>query len=248
MNGYNDPRRAKMFTSVTVTEKIKDPATGTETEVEKQVFRGLRIGTTPRSAVAAKQQYSFPIISDTDPFLWMNAAEVAFLKAEYELRWGSASEAGALYRKGVELSFEERGAGRADTYLATAARPEKYTDPLTSSSMMPLSTITPVWNDDDPLETALERIITQKWIAIFPLGNEAWAEYRRTGYPRLAPVPDDCDKSGGAVTPKYGARRIQYPTEEYTENRANVTDAVQKGLGGADNAGTRIWWDKKPLN
>ena len=248
MNGYNDPRRAKMFTSVTVTEKIKDPATGTETEVEKQVFRGLRIGTTPRSAVAAKQQYSFPIISDTDPFLWMNAAEVAFLKAEYELRWGSASEAGALYRKGVELSFEERGAGRADTYLATAARPEKYTDPLTSSSMMPLSTITPVWNDDDPLETALERIITQKWIAIFPLGNEAWAEYRRTGYPRLAPVPDDCDKSGGAVTPKYGARRIQYPTEEYTENRANVTDAVQKGLGGTDNAGTRIWWDKKPLN
>ena len=50
------------------------------------------------------------------------------------------------------------------------------------------------------------------------------------------------------MTPKYGARRIQYPTEEYTENRANVTDAVQKGLGGADNAGTRIWWDKKPLN
>lgn len=248
MNGYDDPRRAKMFTSVTVVEKVKDPVTGTETQVEKQVFRGLRIGTTPRSAVAAKQKCSFPIISDTDPFLWMNAAEVAFLKAEYELRWGSVTEAGALYRKGVELSFEERGAGNADTYLATVARPEKYTDPLTNSSMMPLSTITPVWNDSDPLETALERIITQKWIAIFPLGNEAWAEYRRTGYPRLAPVPDDCDKSGGAVTPKYGARRIQYPTEEYAENRTNVTEAVQKEFNGTDNAGGRVWWDKKPLN
>ena len=109
------------------------------------------------------------------------------------------------------------------------------------------STITPVWSDEDNTETALERIITQKWIAIFPLGNEAWAEYRRTGYPKLAPVPEDCDKSGGTVTPEYGARRIPYPSEEYAENNANVLDAIQK-LGGADNAGTRIWWDKKPLN
>ena len=109
------------------------------------------------------------------------------------------------------------------------------------------STITPVWNDADDPETALERIITQKWIAIFPLGNEAWAEYRRTGYPRLAPTPDECNKSGGTVTPKYGARRLQYPTEEYAENRANV-EAAAATISGGDNAGSRVWWDKKPLN
>lgn len=46
-------------------------------------------------------------------------------------------------------------------------------------------------------ETNLERIITQKWIAIFPLGTEAWTEHRRTGYPRLLPAV--VDNSGGAV-------------------------------------------------
>ena len=249
MNGYNDPRREKMFTTVTVSETIKDPATGEETTVEKQVFNGLRIGTTPANANMAKKKCSFPIISDSDPFLWMNAAEVAFLKAEYQLRWGTMDEAGVLYKKGVELSFEERGAGSADSYLATVARPEKYTDPLEAGDdFAPQSTITPIWSSEDDPETALERIITQKWIAIFPLGNEAWAEYRRTGYPRLASVLAEDDKSGGVVTLKYGARRIQYPAEEYAENRANVTDAVSNKLGGADNAGTRVWWDKKMLN
>ena len=61
------------------------------------------------------------------------------------------------------------------------------------------------------------------------------------------PIPDDCDKSGGTITPKYGARRVPYPAEEDAENRANVEAAVQM-LGGADNAGTRLWWDCKPLN
>jgi hypothetical protein len=33
------------------------------------------------------------------------------------------------------------------------------------------------------------KIITQKWIAGFPEGQEAWSDYRRTGYPKLLPVP-----------------------------------------------------------
>ena len=119
--------------------------------------------------------------------------------SEYQLRWGTMSEAGALYEKGVALSFEEWGAGKADAYLADATlKPAAYVDPLNGGhGFAAQSTITPVWNDEDTQETALERIITQKYIALFPLGNEAWAEYRRTGYPRLMPIPDDCDKSGG---------------------------------------------------
>ena len=34
-------------------------------------------------------------------------------------------------------------------------------------------------------EGMLEQIITQKWLAVFPNGNEGWAEFRRTDYPRL---------------------------------------------------------------
>lgn len=250
MNGYNDPRREKMFTSVAVTESVPDPDTGKPTEVTRQVFQGIRIGITPASSQVVKNLCSFPIISEQSPFLWINAAEVAFLMAEYQLRWGTMSEAGALYKKGVELSFEEHNAGKADAYLADAARkPAAYVDPLKGGYNFPAqSTITPLWNNDDTPETALERIITQKYIAIYPLGNEAWAEYRRTGYPRLMPIPDVFNKSGGAINPKYGARRIQYPAEEYSENNVNVTAAVQTMLKGPDNGGTRLWWDCKPLN
>lgn len=249
MNGYGDPRRGKMFTSVKVTETVTDPETQESVTVTKDGYRGQRIGTTPEDKDAATTQLSHPDIVDSDPIIWLTAAEVAFLKAEWELRWGSVAEAGNLYRKGVSLSFEQWGAGSADEYLATEAQPADFVDPLgTGYDFAAQSTITPVWNDADDAATALERIITQKWIAIFPLGNEAWSEYRRTGYPHLMPVPDAGNMSGGTVTSRWGARRLQYPTEEYNENRANVTAAVAGELKGTDTFGSRVWWDKRTLN
>ena len=101
-----------------------------------------------------------------------------------------------------------------------------------------------VGDTEDIAERNLERIITQKWIAIFPLGIEAWSEYRRTGYPRLLPVVEN--KSGGSVNSQYGMRRIPYPVEEYTENPVHLQEAITM-LGGRDNGGTRVWWDVKPL-
>ena len=55
---------------------------------------------------------------------------------------------------------------------------------IENNTALPPSRITIKWKEDAQFEENLERIITQKWIAIFPLGNEAWAEYRRTGYPK----------------------------------------------------------------
>jgi hypothetical protein len=242
LNGYADPRAAKMLT-------VFD---------DGRPVHGLRIGATPWDKTKAGLNYSFPVVRDTDPFLWMNAAEVAFLRAEYELRWGDKAEAGRFYRDGVRLSFEERKAGEADEYLASDATPANYANPykldeketadgvtVPAYAHTAASTVTPAWSDEAGFETALERIITQKWIAIFPLGNEAWAEYRRTGYPRLMPVLPEHDRSGGAVDPAKGARRIQYPAEEYAENRTNVEAAVAGELGGKDTAGTKVWWDRK---
>ena len=112
------------------------------------------------------------------------------------------------------------------------------------------SDITIAWAEGQT-EANLERIIVQKWIAIFPLGMEAWAEHRRTGYPRLLPVENNL--SGGTVDSRYGARRLTYPSEEYSENSANVEAAVSmlnatSVSGGGDTMGTRVWWDVKPYN
>ena len=180
---------------------------------------------------------------------------------EYELRWGSAETAKTLYEQAVRLSFEERGASGADAYLVDATKkPAPYTDPLGNYSASARSEITVPWetatdgSDTEAVqERNLERIIVQKWIAIFPLGVEAWSEHRRTGYPKLLPVPTD--KSGGSVNVEQGARRLPYPVEEYQQNTANLQAAIQtlgaeqqNGDRSGDVMGTRVWWDCKPYN
>jgi hypothetical protein len=235
MNGYADPRREKMFTKGT-------KGTGTAAESD---FYGMRIGIHCTDKGAMMTAYSAPVVGSEDPHNWMNAAEVTFLRAEGALRgWTMGGDAKTLYNRAIALSFEERGAAGADTYVESTATPQAYTDPLGNHSYnTPMSNITVKWNDGgNAFEENLERIITQKWIAIFPLGPEAWAEHRRTGYPRLIPVA--LNKSGNTVDSSIGARRLAYPADEYTENGNNVRAAVEM-LGGPDNCGTRLWWDCK---
>lgn len=238
MNGYADPRLVKMFLPN-----------------GNGKFAGIRIGIDVGSKSAAVENCSNLIVNGLTPYLWMNAAEVTFLRSEYELRWGSADAAKTLYEEAVRLSFEERGASGADAYLTDkTSKPAAYNDPMGKYSVTARqSEITIAWEADAAkFESNLERIITQKWIAIFPLGMEAWSEHRRTGYPRLLPAIED--KSGGTVDLAYGARRIPYPVEEYQQNGVNLQGAIQllnqetKGTRKGDIMGTRIWWDCKPYN
>lgn len=84
----------------------------------------------------------------------------------------------------------------------------------------------------------------QKWIANFPLGNESWADIRRTGYPNILPCLEEANNSGGIVS-NDGPRRIKYPQEEYTSNAAYLNEAIGKYLGGPDEMSTRLWFDCK---
>lgn len=99
------------------------------------------------------------------------------------------------------------------------------------------------WHDEDSPEKKLQRIITQKWISFFPtLSSVAWTEYRRTGYPKLIPIPSDLNYSNGAIDTELQIRRLPFTQSEYRGN----TEEVNKALGllkGPDNGGTRLWWD-----
>lgn len=123
MNGYKDPRRAVMFTQGTWNKKTD--------------YYGMRIGTDPTNKSAMVSTYSNQIVDSKSPYLWMNAAEVTFLRAEGALRnWAMQGDAKDLYETAIRLSFEERGATGADTYLTDAvSTPQKYTDPMGNYSM-----------------------------------------------------------------------------------------------------------------
>ena len=77
---------------------------------------------------------------------------------------------------------------------------------------------------------------------MYPLGQEAWSEFRRTGYPKVFPVIDNL--SNGLINDIDQVCRIPFPESEYLGNAPEVEKAT-KLLGGPDNGGTKLWWDVK---
>ena len=230
--GYNDPRLPQYVS----------PATDSRFTGQ---FKGIRIG----SLITAKPGYSgYSILNantaftPTSPMMLMTAAEVWFLKSEAALRgWTNAGDAQTDYTTGIQTSMSQWGVAGASYISNATSTPIAYVDPSNSANNSPaLSTITIAWDPAATSEQKLERIITQKWIAMFPEGQEAWTEYRRTGYPKLFPVVNN--NSNGTIDTQTQIRRLAYPSNEYTTNGAETQKAVQL-LGGPDVGGTRVWWD-----
>lgn len=146
--------------------------------------------------------------------VWLGYAESWFLRAEAALRGWSNDDVDECYTEGIKASMEYYNISESDysDYLNHVKKPADYTDK----------------------EEKLERIITQKWIAVFPNGNEGWAELRRTDYPRYAAVPL-MNTSNGEVPNGKLIKRIDYPNSEGRNPNKPGLDQV--------NQGTRVWWD-----
>lgn len=83
-----------------------------------------------------------------------------------------------------------------------------------------------------------ERVIgEEKWIALFMNGFDAWAEFRRTGYPALLPAPSAVN---GGVIP----RRLRYPIEEVNFNNSNYLKGIQGLMPAEDKNTSKVWWDQ----
>lgn len=234
MNGYNDPRISAYFRKADDSGKYVGIRTGIQMNREKYATSGT---------------FSDLTAAANDFVVWMNPSEPYFLRAEGALRgWNMGGTAQDLYEAGVQASFEYLGmAGNAAAYLRdNTSKPAPYIDPANSGNSVEneneLGQITIKWDNDAGFEEKLERIITQKWIAIYPDGQEAWSEFRRTAYPKVIPVR--INNSGGTIDTDKQVRRIPFPSSEYRNNADNMGQAVSL-LGGEDNGGTQLWWDKK---
>ena len=82
---------------------------------------------------------------------------------------------------------------------------------------------------------ALKLINTQYWVVNIRNGTEAFANFRRTGFPALSPNMFNNNLNGGFV------RRLSYPDIEGSANAANYT-AAAAAIGG-DNLTSRVFWD-----
>ena len=232
LNGYNDPR---MF-------KYAKPAADGK-------LHGVRPGIAPSSWTDYKNTAGKVSAPNASIYIicWLNAAEAAFLRAESALLgWSMGGSAKEFYEQGIKLSFQEWGVEGAASYIANnTAKPADYKAPVGRMTVTAPSTVTIAWNEALSEEKKLEKIGTQKWLALFPNSCEAWAEYRRLHYPVLITPANNF--SNGVVNTDQGIRRVPYPVSEQSDNAAGYASGVE-ALGGNDNAGTRLWWDQKPFN
>lgn len=233
MDGYSDPRIPEYF------EK---------SELDPNKFIGLKVGSIMHNYLDLIQFSNISTkITQTTPGVLMRASEISFLRGEGVLRgWNMGGSAQSFYEEGIRLSMEEYGVGSAavGNYINDeTSTPTDHVDPLEPlNNSTALSTITIKWEEGASNEEKLERIITQKWIALYPDGTEGWANFRRTGYPKLLPVTESQNHSGGTIDTDVQVRRWPYPVSEYTNNVAEVEKAITL-LGGPDHGGTRVWWD-----
>ena len=241
LGGYQDPRLPKYFNTSTVSQAVTVGTYGK--------YSGVPTGHDVSSNDAFKNS-SRPAITSTTPTYWMRASEVYFLLAEAALHgFAVGGTAESLYEKGIEMSFEENGIASSEVadYMSSGLKPSAYsfhlTNPGVNVDVPAVTQATTEWTGTD--EEKLEKIMIQKWIALYPNGQEAWTEYRRTGYPKLHSVVTNY--SNGEVDSEVGIRRMRFPTNKSTsaEDIANLESARKLLRGGLDKAGTRLWWDNK---
>ena len=241
LGGYQDPRLPKYFNTSTVSQAVTVGTYGK--------YSGVPTGHDVSSNDAFRDS-SRPAITSTTPTYWMRASEVYFLLAEAALHgFAVGGTAESLYEKGIEMSFEENGIASSEVadYMSSGLKPSAYsfhlTNPGVNVDVPAVTEATTAWSGTD--EEKLEKIMIQKWIALYPNGQEAWTEYRRTGYPKLHSVVTNY--SNGEVDSEVGIRRMRFPTNKSTsaEDIANLESARKLLRGGLDKAGTRLWWDNK---
>ncbi|QHS60907.1 SusD/RagB family nutrient-binding outer membrane lipoprotein [Chitinophaga agri] len=160
------------------------------------------------------------------PGIYMSAPEVNFLKAEAFERWGLT---GGTAQNSYELAIRQAIAFMNFLHNINNNQIEPLTQPSTAtvSTFLLQPSIAYTGNS----EARLEKIYTQKWLHFNVLqGRQAWAEYRRTGYPRITVIPST--RPGYELPPT----RFMYPASEVAYNSS------YKDVRDKDHRDTKIFW------
>ncbi|WP_304237137.1 SusD/RagB family nutrient-binding outer membrane lipoprotein [Jiulongibacter sediminis] len=229
LNNTNDPRLAA------IAVRYVGAASGSgQTEAvanrDPSVQIGIPMGNDNAGAVAAANAdglasfYAYSqldrtrIAKNTAPMYFLTYAQTQLLLAEAASRGWTSGDAAGYYARGIRAHMEQMASYGESSAIAEADI-QAFLDanPLSSNAMADIG--------------------TQYWIASLMNGPEAFANFRRTGYPNLAPNPFPLkDISGDFIN------RITYPNSEISVNSENVQAAISRQ--GADNLDTKVWWDK----
>ncbi|MCB0546822.1 MAG: SusD/RagB family nutrient-binding outer membrane lipoprotein [Phaeodactylibacter sp.] len=163
------------------------------------------------------------LVTTASPMIFMYYSEVEFLLAEAAVR-GWASDAEAHYNAGVRAAMKQYG----DLFDPSAAVDDAAIDAYLAAN---------------PFDGSLKMIGEQHWAANFMNEYEAYANYRRTGFPELTPVNYQGNVTGGQIP-----RRLAYFEGEAANNPTELNAALQRQGMPTDFTQmlkVPMWWDKQ---
>ena len=252
LNGYNDPRLPVYFlptlNSGTQYKGIRNGlSVDQQTQAANLAVNNSHVGARWSSSNVVDKNGN--ILGSANSIATaqniMSVAEVFFCRAEgVLLGWNmGGGTAQSYYEAGIKASMTQwniTNTAAVNAYIASNATPIPPGDGLNS----PAVSNTPIaWSADPAME--LEQIATQKWLAIYPDGVEAWADYRRGHYMKMYPVVNSENADIPVPSDTKYIRRIVFLVSEEQSNASGVAAGVSE-LGGPDKITTPLWWDKNP--
>ena len=157
------------------------------------------------------------IASEYSPSFIVTAGQTNLLLAEARFRgWISSGTAAEYFAVGIEQSLKQ-----VSLFNASVAIPDADISAYVAANSLNTG-------------TEMEQINSQYWVSSIMNGEEAWANFRRTDYPNIAPNP----YPGREVEWIY---RLTYPDNESSVNSENF--AAMIAMQGADKLDLKLWWD-----
>ncbi len=225
LKGTNDPRLKYIATVATNPGTITDFGDNTPA-IQIGQPNGYDVGATATGIVNAPNwpgsQNKYSIVNRTTfsrynaPTFFLTHGETQLLLAEAAERGWITGSASAYYTAGVKaaiMQLNQTGAALTDADAAGYLTANPYTK-------------------------GIQQINEQYWIVTFMDEYEAFANWRRSDFPKLTPVNYFGNVTNGTIP-----RRFTYPTGEATTNTAAYTEASSRMAGG-DKMTSRVWWDK----
>jgi len=233
LKAHNDPRLPVLGAVIKDGQVITDP---TEQKGMPNGYDANTIQNHP-SWTGSLDDYSRvnPLLTGLDdPFFFVTYAQTALLRAEAAVRGWTSEDPATLYAEGVRAAMKQ-----LSLYDASGAAD------IDDAAIDAYLAANPLSSDPDE---ALRQINEQYWAATFLDGIEAWANWRRSGYPVLEPAPvDDPNPYPGNVTNGQIPRRLTYPPSEGVLNAENYQEALSRqGLrGDPSDMAVPVWWDRQ---
>jgi hypothetical protein len=165
-----------------------------------------------------------------EPLVRLGYGEQQLILAEAALRGWIEENPSTYYNQGIKANMTFVHACTPDEYTHERTITGDYINSYIEGDKVKLT---------GNFESDLNKIISQKYIASFlQSAYDAYFDYRRTGYPAL---PVNPNTSMNIAAPDKIPVRYMYPLEEYSFNRENLEEAINRQFGGSDEINDVMW-------